>query len=89
MSYHHKPRSGGFKYRFLPHSTQGIDMDFDSIKKMCTEKRTYENKRIAKEEAKRLGLNYYRCHFCGKFHLTSRGSKSYQGERSRTYGRKP
>ena len=84
----HKPRTGIFKNRALPRTDKDVDMDFDHIKKMCIGKRIYDSKRKAKEEAKRIGLNYYRCPFCGKYHLTSRDSKKYQGERSRSYGEK-
>jgi hypothetical protein len=35
-------------------------------------KRAYEREDVAKVEAARLGMHYYRCDFCGKFHLASK-----------------
>jgi hypothetical protein len=35
-------------------------------------KRGYESESVAREEAQRLDMNYYRCDFCGKFHLASK-----------------
>jgi hypothetical protein len=34
-------------------------------------KRGYENERVAREEAARFGMTYYRCDFCDRFHLAS------------------
>lgn len=35
-------------------------------------KRAYPDATIAREEAERLGMSFYRCEFCGKYHLTSK-----------------
>jgi hypothetical protein len=38
-------------------------------------KRGYEREDVARAEAERLGMSYYRCDFCGKYHLASKGSE--------------
>ena len=35
-------------------------------------KRAYPDEQVARIEAQRLGMSYYRCDFCGKYHLASR-----------------
>jgi hypothetical protein len=35
-------------------------------------KRGYESESVARAEAQRLGMSFYRCDFCGKFHLASK-----------------
>jgi hypothetical protein len=35
-------------------------------------KRSYVKEEVAKAEAARLGMTYYRCDFCDRFHLTSK-----------------
>jgi hypothetical protein len=35
-------------------------------------KRSYVREEVAKAEAARLGMTYYRCDFCDRFHLTSK-----------------
>ena len=35
-------------------------------------KRGYVSEDVAKREAARFGLSYYRCDVCDRFHLTSR-----------------
>ena len=35
-------------------------------------KRGYTKEEVAKAEAARFGMNYYRCDVCEKFHLTSK-----------------
>jgi hypothetical protein len=35
-------------------------------------KRGYTKEEVAKAEAARLGMNYYRCDVCDRFHLTSK-----------------
>ncbi len=35
-------------------------------------KRGYASERVARAEAARLGMSYYRCDFCDRFHLASR-----------------
>jgi hypothetical protein len=35
-------------------------------------KRGYANKEVAKAEAARFGMTYYRCDVCDRFHLTSK-----------------
>ena len=37
-------------------------------------KRGYTSEEVAKREAARFGKSYYRCDFCDRFHLASRGS---------------
>jgi hypothetical protein len=32
-------------------------------------KRAYEREDVARMEAERLGMSYYRCDFCSKYHL--------------------
>ncbi|HEX5894602.1 MAG TPA: hypothetical protein VFY33_07225 [Solirubrobacterales bacterium] len=34
-------------------------------------KRGYVQESVARQEATRLGMNYYRCDFCDRFHLAS------------------
>ena len=36
-------------------------------------KRGYAKEQVAKREAARFGKSYYRCDFCDRFHLASRG----------------
>jgi hypothetical protein len=36
-------------------------------------KRAYPNEQVARAEAQRLGMGFYRCDFCGKYHLASKG----------------
>jgi hypothetical protein len=35
-------------------------------------KRGYASEQVAKREAARLGMSYYRCDFCDRFHLSSK-----------------
>jgi hypothetical protein len=35
-------------------------------------KRGYASEAVAREEAARLGMTYYRCDFCDRFHLASK-----------------
>lgn len=35
-------------------------------------KRGYVREQVAKAEAARLGMSYYRCDFCDRFHLSSK-----------------
>jgi len=35
-------------------------------------KRGYAREEVAKAEAARFGMNYYRCDVCDRFHLTSK-----------------
>ena len=35
-------------------------------------KTAYESESVARAEAERLGMTYYRCDFCNRFHLASR-----------------
>lgn len=35
-------------------------------------KTAYESKWVAADEAKRLGMTYYRCDFCNRYHLASK-----------------
>ena len=35
-------------------------------------KRAYPNEQIARAEAARLGMSFYRCDFCGRYHLASK-----------------
>jgi hypothetical protein len=35
-------------------------------------KRGYKSEEVARAEAARLGMTYYRCDFCDRFHLTSK-----------------
>jgi hypothetical protein len=32
----------------------------------------YDSKWVAADEAKRLGMTYYRCDFCNRYHLASK-----------------
>jgi hypothetical protein len=34
-------------------------------------KTAYTSEAVARAEAARLGMNYYRCDFCNRFHLSS------------------
>ncbi|HEX6586690.1 MAG TPA: hypothetical protein VF052_08055 [Solirubrobacterales bacterium] len=36
----------------------------------------YKSEAVARAEAARLGMTYYRCDFCDRFHLTSEGKGS-------------
>ncbi|MDX6606436.1 MAG: hypothetical protein QOD14_976 [Solirubrobacterales bacterium] len=35
-------------------------------------KTPYESESVARSEAERLGMTYYRCDFCNRFHLASK-----------------
>ena len=35
-------------------------------------KRAYESKHLARQEAERLGMKFYRCDFCGHYHLATK-----------------
>jgi hypothetical protein len=35
-------------------------------------KTPYESESVARAEAERLGMTYYRCDFCNRFHLASK-----------------
>ena len=35
-------------------------------------KTAYESESVARAEAERLGMTYYRCDFCNRFHLASK-----------------
>ena len=35
-------------------------------------KTAYESEQVARAEAARLGMTYYRCDFCNRFHLASK-----------------
>jgi hypothetical protein len=35
-------------------------------------KTAYESESVARQEAERLGMTYYRCDFCNRFHLASK-----------------
>jgi hypothetical protein len=37
-------------------------------------KRSYESEAVARAEADRLGMTYYRCDVCDRFHLASKPS---------------
>jgi hypothetical protein len=37
-------------------------------------KRGYASEQVAKTEAARLGMAYYRCDFCDRFHLASKAA---------------
>jgi hypothetical protein len=37
-------------------------------------KTAYTSESVARQEAARLGMTYYRCDFCNRFHLASRSS---------------
>lgn len=67
------------------------DMDFDAIHRACTDKTRYWTRREAKHVAVRIGLNFYRCPFCGCWHLTSEMREHYTGrmikEGQRTHAR--
>lgn len=34
----------------------------------------YKSEAVARKEAARLGMTYYRCDFCDRFHLSSQSS---------------
>jgi hypothetical protein len=39
-------------------------------------KTAYKSEAVARAEAARLGMHYYRCDFCDRFHLTSKSPES-------------
>jgi hypothetical protein len=39
-------------------------------------KTAYKSEAVARAEAARLGMAYYRCDFCDRFHLASEGKES-------------
>lgn len=45
-------------------------MTFDHIHKGCIDKARFHSRKTVKQAAKDLCYNYYRCQFCGEFHLT-------------------
>ena len=38
-------------------------------------KTAYDSKWVAADEAKRLGMTYYRCDFCNRYHLASKAQR--------------
>ncbi len=46
-------------------------------------KRAYPNEQIARIEAARLGMTFYRCDFCDRYHLASGEPERRGGEPSR------
>lgn len=38
-------------------------------------KRGYASEQVAKTEAARLGMTYYRCDFCDRFHLATKSDR--------------
>lgn len=54
----------------------GKEMTFDKIHRSCMDKTRFHSRKTVKRVAKEYGLRYYRCEFCGEWHLTS---KKYKG----------
>lgn len=54
---------------------KGRPMSFEEIHRGCMDKKRFHSRKTVRAAAKDLGLRYYRCGFCGEFHLTkSKGS---------------
>jgi hypothetical protein len=49
-------------------------------------KRGYLREEVARAEAARLGMSYYRCDFCDRFHLTSGAESPGAPRRGRRRG---
>lgn len=45
-------------------------MTFDQIHKGCMDKTRFHRRKTVRAAAKELGYRYYKCPFCGDFHLT-------------------
>lgn len=75
-----KPNSSKRRHYKKPKSNYGIDlkcipmhgqpMSFDEIHRGCMDKARFHSRKTVRAAAKSLGFRYYRCRFCGEFHLT-------------------
>ncbi len=65
------PRSRGARSACL-HSPVARRLVPTHFNKDGKPKRAYASERVARAEAARLGMSYYRCDFCDRFHLASR-----------------
>lgn len=45
-------------------------MSFEKAHKGCMDKTTFHSRKTVRSAAKKLGFRYYKCPFCGEFHLT-------------------
>lgn len=79
----HKARTGFRAHEYnAPHRKYRPEreMNFEDIHKACVDKRlTAGTERTAKKAAEERGLNYYRCPFCGNWHLTSQFTNRFTG----------
>lgn len=48
----------------------GEEMGFYGAHRGCMDKTTFRSRKTVRNAARRLGLGYYRCDFCGLWHLT-------------------
>ena len=54
-----------------------MELSIDKARRMCTGKTAFYSRKTVKNAAKAKGLRYYKCDFCGKWHLTSsKGGKN-------------
>lgn len=58
----------------------GQEMSFEEAHRCCIDKTRFRSKKTVKSAAKRYGLRYYRCRFCGFWHLTKgkKGGLNYE-----------
>lgn len=77
----------------------GHTVTVETAKKGCFDKRTYDNRNIARDASRKIARNRpewpplrpYRCTLCGNFHLTSQvpnGLKDREGKPPTKGGRK-
>lgn len=64
-----RPKDKGFnKYNVKKGS---VEMPFDKAHRHCIDKVRFYSRKTVKRVAKELGMNYYKCDFCGNWHMTS------------------
>lgn len=70
---HMRKRRGGMSRRKSYRVPRGgEEMGFEGIHRGCADKTRFKSKKTVRSAAERLGMGFYRCRFCGDFHLTSR-----------------
>lgn len=48
---------------------------YERKRRTCTGKRRYGSELVAMREGARFGMDWYRCPYCGGWHLTSKNSQ--------------
>lgn len=53
------------------------ELSIDQARRMCTDKVKFYSRKTVKAAAKDKGMHYYKCDFCGGWHLTrNKGAKN-------------